>query len=337
MPGIGTLEHVSFVVVRLHRRHAAAAASTLRAATPVAAAATRHAPAADPCEGRLKKIDDHTLRGRSHRSCASWSAARPSRAACASSPIPARTASSPACGCSASRGHSIAGRDRDQERRPRSPRSTAARSRTRTALLDLYAQARQLNSSSSTARAAASRSRITLADCAEYSVLAQAALLAGDGSRRRESPDARSAPPTPPIGGALAVGAGIFLSRIAGLVRERAFAHYLGLVDGGRCVPRGAAHPEPPAEPARRGRAVGVVHPGLRAAAARRAATTRPRASRARSARCSRWSPALIALARRRSRRARSSTCSRPASSGEYARADDRRSSASCSPASRCS
>src|SRR3954470_354376 len=30
-------------------------------------------------------------------------------------------------------------------------------------------------------------------------------------------------------GGALAVGAGIFLSRIAGLVRERALAHYLGL------------------------------------------------------------------------------------------------------------
>jgi len=31
------------------------------------------------------------------------------------------------------------------------------------------------------------------------------------------------------IGGALAVGAGIFLSRIAGLVRQRAIAHYLGL------------------------------------------------------------------------------------------------------------
>ena len=31
------------------------------------------------------------------------------------------------------------------------------------------------------------------------------------------------------FGGALAVGAGIFLSRIAGLVRERALAHYLGL------------------------------------------------------------------------------------------------------------
>ena len=31
------------------------------------------------------------------------------------------------------------------------------------------------------------------------------------------------------FGGALAVGTGIFLSRIAGLVRERAFAHYLGL------------------------------------------------------------------------------------------------------------
>ena len=30
-------------------------------------------------------------------------------------------------------------------------------------------------------------------------------------------------------GGALAVGAGIFLSRIAGLVRERVIAHYLGL------------------------------------------------------------------------------------------------------------
>jgi putative peptidoglycan lipid II flippase len=31
------------------------------------------------------------------------------------------------------------------------------------------------------------------------------------------------------FGGAIAVGAGIFLSRIAGLVRERVFAHYLGL------------------------------------------------------------------------------------------------------------
>jgi putative peptidoglycan lipid II flippase len=39
--------------------------------------------------------------------------------------------------------------------------------------------------------------------------------------------------PAPPrrFGGALAVGAGIFLSRIAGLVRERVFAHYLGLSD----------------------------------------------------------------------------------------------------------
>jgi putative peptidoglycan lipid II flippase len=37
--------------------------------------------------------------------------------------------------------------------------------------------------------------------------------------------------PAPPrrFGGALAVGAGIFLSRIAGLVRERVLAHYLGL------------------------------------------------------------------------------------------------------------
>jgi putative peptidoglycan lipid II flippase len=38
-------------------------------------------------------------------------------------------------------------------------------------------------------------------------------------------------PPAPPrrLGGALAVGAGIFLSRIAGLLRERAFSHYLAL------------------------------------------------------------------------------------------------------------
>src|SRR5215813_12304592 len=37
--------------------------------------------------------------------------------------------------------------------------------------------------------------------------------------------------PAPPrrFGGALAVGAGILLSRIAGLVREVVFAHYLGL------------------------------------------------------------------------------------------------------------
>ncbi|HEV7553862.1 MAG TPA: lipid II flippase MurJ, partial [Kofleriaceae bacterium] len=35
-------------------------------------------------------------------------------------------------------------------------------------------------------------------------------------------------PPSPRRSGALAVGAGILLSRLAGLVRERAFAHYLG-------------------------------------------------------------------------------------------------------------
>ena len=37
------------------------------------------------------------------------------------------------------------------------------------------------------------------------------------------------APPPRRFGGALAVGTGIFLSRIAGLVRERVLAHYLGL------------------------------------------------------------------------------------------------------------
>ncbi|HEX4416793.1 MAG TPA: murein biosynthesis integral membrane protein MurJ [Kofleriaceae bacterium] len=39
------------------------------------------------------------------------------------------------------------------------------------------------------------------------------------------------APPPRRLGGAIAVGAGIFLSRIAGLVRERALTHYLGLTD----------------------------------------------------------------------------------------------------------
>ncbi|HET9623099.1 MAG TPA: murein biosynthesis integral membrane protein MurJ, partial [Kofleriaceae bacterium] len=48
--------------------------------------------------------------------------------------------------------------------------------------------------------------------------------------RSAAMPEAPAAVPRPRrIGGALAVGAGIFLSRIAGLVRERVFAHYLGL------------------------------------------------------------------------------------------------------------
>ena len=44
------------------------------------------------------------------------------------------------------------------------------------------------------------------------------------------SPSAEHPPPRR-FGGAIAVGAGIFLSRIAGLVRERVLAHYLGLGD----------------------------------------------------------------------------------------------------------
>src|SRR5262245_46714926 len=42
------------------------------------------------------------------------------------------------------------------------------------------------------------------------------------------APGIRAGPPRR-FGGALAVGTGIFLSRIAGLVRERVLAHYLGL------------------------------------------------------------------------------------------------------------
>src|SRR5690349_24026938 len=41
-------------------------------------------------------------------------------------------------------------------------------------------------------------------------------------------PESAEPAPRRRFGGALAVGAGIFLSRIAGLVRDRAFAHYLG-------------------------------------------------------------------------------------------------------------
>src|SRR5580698_3126265 len=41
--------------------------------------------------------------------------------------------------------------------------------------------------------------------------------------------DSSTTPPPARRGGALAVGAGIFLSRVAGLVRERAIAHYLGI------------------------------------------------------------------------------------------------------------
>jgi putative peptidoglycan lipid II flippase len=44
-----------------------------------------------------------------------------------------------------------------------------------------------------------------------------------------EVPQGPAPAPRRKIGGALAVAAGIFLSRIAGLIRDRAFAHYLGI------------------------------------------------------------------------------------------------------------
>src|SRR3990167_1108989 len=59
-----------------------------------------------------------------------------------------------------------------------------------------------------------------------------------DARPRRRSSRMPSTPATPEgptpaqgrkLGGAMAVAAGIFLSRIAGLVRDRAFAHYLGI------------------------------------------------------------------------------------------------------------
>src|SRR5215813_4184553 len=49
--------------------------------------------------------------------------------------------------------------------------------------------------------------------------------------RRFARDNSAMSPSAPPrrFGGALAVGAGIFLSRIAGLIRDRVLAHYLGL------------------------------------------------------------------------------------------------------------
>ena len=60
------------------------------------------------------------------------------------------------------------------------------------------------------------------------------------------------------------VAAGILLSRIVGLVRKRVFAHYFGTSDAADAFNAALPHPQLPAEPLRRRRALRLVHPGLR-------------------------------------------------------------------------
>src|SRR5262249_36198062 len=55
------------------------------------------------------------------------------------------------------------------------------------------------------------------------------ALLAGIPSPRENRPMSQPPARSRRIGGALAVGAGIFLSKIAGLIRDRVFGYCLGL------------------------------------------------------------------------------------------------------------
>ena len=66
---------------------------------------------------------------------------------------------------------------------------------------------------------------------------------------------------------AFLVAAGIFLSRISGLVRDRVFAYFLrNTIRRGRCAARRPAHPQHPAKSFWRRRAFGIVHPRLRQA-----------------------------------------------------------------------
>ena len=121
---------------------------------------------------------------------------------------------------------------------------------------------------------------------------------------------------------ALLVAIGIFCSRVTGLVRQRVFAHYFGLGPRGRrAFWPPVQDPELPAEPVRRRRAVGVVHPGLRLAGrARRPPRSRSRRRRGR----------VAARARRQrtraGRRARHAVADRADRAGIHrrdARADD--------------
>jgi hypothetical protein len=61
VPGIGTLEHVSFTYCDFVDPSRASHGRLTFGDQPVAAAATAAPAAADPWEGRLKKIDDHTF------------------------------------------------------------------------------------------------------------------------------------------------------------------------------------------------------------------------------------------------------------------------------------
>ncbi len=71
---------------------------------------------------------------------------------------------------------------------------------------------------------------------------------------------------------AFTVSAGILLSRLLGLVRDRVFAHYLRQLNCCRCVPRRIPHSQLSADPFWRGCALRVIHPRVCPPAGGRAA-----------------------------------------------------------------
>ena len=83
-----------------------------------------------------------------------------------------------------------------------------------------------------------------------------------------------------------------------------------------RRVQGGVPHPELPAEPVRRGRALGVVHPGVRAAARAKGDDEEADASRARWLACSRSSPRVLVAGRRARDAVADRRSSRPGSQG---------------------
>ena len=279
-----------------HRRPALAPRSSAAAAARPGAA-TPGAAGPRPTRSRTASRSSTTARSRSTaRSCASSSRA-PSKPGDAGRRRSRRTGEVKGLRFAGVKCTTDRRRGRAQERRhPRRDRRRADQERA-AAARPLHQARHSSPASSSRAPAVASRSRCSYGSGRSLAEpLARLELLPRStcAMTMRRCPQTHL--PNAALGGAVAVGAGIFLSRIAGLVRERVIAHYLGLSPARRRVSRGAADPEPAAEPARRGRAVRIVHPGLRAAA-RRGPRRGCRAGRARrSARCSRCVASGVAL-----------------------------------------
>ena len=102
-------------------------------------------------------------------------------------------------------------------------------------------------------------------------------LLADPSSRSSPPATARllTAPARRTPRPAVMVAAGILLSRLVGLVRNRVFAHYFGTSDAADAFNAAFRIPNFLQNLFGEGRAVGVVHPGLRRAASRAARTRR--------------------------------------------------------------